>query len=462
VKWHRLQPVVLVLFSPLLACGQLVLSTVNPETPLGPSLDFGKIAAGDTKDVRVRARNNGAGPIPVTTLTIGGAGFSLPDKPSLPYSVAPGTFLDFTVHFTGSTIASYSANLQVNSTSVLLLASVAASATLVAGTGCTGPDSASVIDFGAVVSGSAVTCSYTLKNQNLQPVTVSNLAVTGAGFSGPQGGHAPVTIPAGEQISFTIAFNPTTPALYSGTMIIDSRSYRLSGTGTAPALPQPVLSYESLPLDSGQQRKLSLALPSPSPLPASGQITLSFEPDTPLVKDDASVMFAATGSRTVPYTIKQGETQVLLNGQASAIFQTGTTSGKIRFTISSNVPMTGDPVTVLTVAPSKIVFDNAIASRRTGILDVQITGFDNTYTAGSMAFSFYDRNGQALAAGPVSADFISAFRDYFSKSQAGSVFKAAISFPVTGDATQVGSVDVTFSNSVSVTTQHLTFPATTP
>jgi hypothetical protein len=112
---------------------------------------------------------------------------------------------------------------------------------------------------------------------------------------------------------------------------------------------------------------------------------------------------------------------------------------------------------VLTIPASTISMDSSIATWRTGDLDIQVTGFDNTYSAGAMTFTFSDISGQALASGAIRADFTADFRTFFTKTQAGSAFQIRVSFPVTGDTSSIGSVDVQLNNSAGTKSQHLVF-----
>jgi hypothetical protein len=270
---------------------------------------------------------------------------------------------------------------------------------------------------------------------------VGTLATSGVGFGSPQGVRTPFTLLAGESVNFTIAFAPSAAGAYSGTLTIDTRTFPLLGTAVSPMLAAPTISYDSFPLQSAQQRNLTVSLPAPAPVAFSGEVTLAFTPDTSLVKDDPSVVFAATGSRSVVFAIRQGETQALLNGQPSVAFQT-------------------DPTTVLTIPPAKISIDTSLGSSRTGFVDVQLVGYDNTYSAGPMSFTFYDLSGHALGGGAINADFTSGFRDYFSRDQAAGMFKALITFPASGDVTQVGAVDIQLTNLAGTATlQRLSLPA---
>ncbi len=87
-----------------------------------------------------------------------------------------------------------------------------------------------------------------------------------------------------------------------------------------------------------------------------------------------------------------------------------------------------------------------------------VSGFDNTYAAGSMSFTFYDRTGNMMGAA-ITADFTSKFHAFYQGQTAGSSFLMRVTFPVTGDASTVGGVEATLSNAVgSVRTPRLSFP----
>jgi hypothetical protein len=153
----------------------------------------------------------------------------------------------------------------------------------------------------------------------------------------------------------------------------------------------------------------------------------------------------------------------LLNGQAGAVFQTGTTAGTITFSLApTGFQMDGDPATAITIPPAAIGIDTASATRRANDLDIEVIGYDNTYTAGSMSFTFYDAGGNAINPGAIQADFTAAFKAFFTSQSGGSAFLMRVTFPVTGtdaQVKQVASADVTLTNSAGVArTQRLTFP----
>ncbi len=436
-------------FLALAARGQ-VLYTVDSggvETPVGATYNVGPVAAGVAKSTRFRARNPGNAAIPVTKLALSGTNFAITSPLSLPPNIAPGNFLDVDVNFLGGAPAQYSANFQINTISVLMLVTSVPSASLSVLSGCTGPDpSTGAIDFGKVLVGQSGTCSFSLLNSNAQALTAA-VSVAGLGFkTAPQS----FTLAPAGSVSFNIVFTPGTGALFSGVLTVDARSFPLTGTGLNPPLPTPMLLFDNPAPQSGQQITLTMRLPAASPIAASGSVNLAFQPDAVQNIGDTAVVFAATGARSVPFTIQPGDTQIALGGQAGAVFQTGTTTGRITFTISGNVPIASDPTTFLTLPAATIEVDNATATRQAGSLDVQVWGFDNTYSAGSMSFTFYDLAGNRIT--PVSANFAPDFHAYFASAPGtGSTFQMRVTFPVTGDSGQISAVDVQLANAAGTT-----------
>ena len=70
---------------------------------------------------------------------------------------------------------------------------------------------------------------------------------------------------------------------------------------------------------------------------------------------------------------------------------------------------------MLTVPATPISLDTATATKRTGDLDIQVIGFDNTYSAGAMTFTFFDTSGTTLPPGAIRADFTQDFRTFFTQ-----------------------------------------------
>ena len=447
---------------PLAAPAQIALFQMNgsTEVPVGSVLDLGKVAAGDTLSVRIRVRNTGSTKADITRFSADGAGFTL-DRPSLPFTVAPGSVQDVLLSFRGLTVGTYSANLQlassVNNLTVSVVATVVVGADLTVFPACTGSEGPPpTIDFGRVQVGQLHLCNFNLRNPGTQEMTIATFQTTGSGFRISSGPQPPFKLAAGATTSFVVTFTPGAPAIYKGTLVIDTRSYVLTGVAFDAPLPKPALEFDAGPFQSAQQRQLTIRLPTAATSSASGSVSLAFLPDTKLIPDDPAVIFLANGTRSLPISISQGSTQFTIGGQSSALFQTGTSSGRIRFMLSG-ISTDGDPTTTVTIPAASIGLDTATATKRAGSLDIQVIGYDNTYSAGSMSFTFFDSAGKTLPPGAIQADFTQDFRSFFTRTQSGSAFQVRVSFPVTGDASGIAGVDARFANSVGVNTQHLIF-----
>lgn len=447
-----MKTMLLIALLPLAAEAQLSLYAVNGTTltSVGSTYQFGEVPLNTTLSVQFQVYNTGATPVSVNVTTLAGAGFMFEYPPVVPYVIPPNSTASMAeniwVSFTPTSTASFSANLQIGSLSLILFGSGVNAPTLTSVSGCSGNGPFS---WGNMPSGSAATCTFALQNSNPQAVSVANIAVNGLGFSGPVGVTAPLTLQAGQSASFAVSFTPLQAILYSGTLTIGTQTYALSGTGQPSPLPAPSLTFDSGPFASGQQRVLTMTIPGGSPVAATGYVNLAFTPSTAVVKDDSEIVFLANGARNIPFSVSVGATTVLLNGQNSATFQTGTTEGAITFTVTTAAAMTGDPTATISIGGAPVIIDSTTASMEVlGSLNITITGADNTYSAGAMSFSFFDTNGNPMDT--ASADFASSFKTFYGGASAGSAFIALVSFPVIGSVANFGSVTVTLTNAAGV------------
>ena len=104
------------------------------------------------------------------------------------------------------------------------------------------------------------------------------------------------------------------------------------------------------------------------------------------------------------------------------------------------------------IVPAVVGVDSVRGLRGGSALEVQITGYDNTRSLAKLAFTFYDKSARAVQPGQMTVDVTTAFRNYFAASQkeSGGVFLLRAVFPVTGDSSGIGAVDVELTNSSGV------------
>lgn len=317
------------------------------------------------------------------------------------------------------------------------------------------------------------------------------LAPSVAGVSGSsttiQAGN-PVAIPPGWALTFPVSLAGTESGTATATLTIPGViTYTLDGQappalGSAQSdLPGITMYCGASPCTSqsftGQQQvQASLKLSTPSS--GSATLALAFSPSVSGVKNDPAVTFIApfNSLQIGPINFSQSSTTGTFAGGASQFtFQTGTTAGTLAFTLTDAVTQQ-TLVWKITIPPAPIqitsgqaVSEVSQAGLPTGngapaqtvsdyALIVTLTGYDNTYSASELSFTFYAPNGSNLTPGGLSINAASEFHQYFfTNDTAGGAFSVQASFPLIGDPAQVGSVTVTLTNSAGQTSNTQTF-----
>ncbi len=420
------------LWAPSLGRAQLTLNVVDSmgEQPAPGVYDLGRIYAGETATALLRLRNPSAAPVTVTLLSVAGVGFSL-SGPALPTGLAPGDSLDFTVTFRSTDLGTYSAVLRATGIAILLTATVAPSLTYsVANNGGMLP--LDTLDFGSIVRGASAVRRILIQNATPLNLNVPAIGVKGNAFSLTGPPPAGVLLAPQQGTEFSVTFAPPSAGAYTGTLTLGDRNYAIAGLATDPPLPKPIASLSLAQAVSLQQGTLVIRFESPSQSSGSGTATLDFQGPP-----DPSIAFAS-GGRSATFPIAPGDQQVLLP------FQTGTTAGLLTFTVQMGGFTTRQSLEILAAAPGVTSVQGV---RAAGSLQVSITGFDNTRSLSTLAFTFLDAAGNPLAPGAIGSNVAAAFSSYFNASSLGGVFLLNATFPVTGDALQVAACEVGLTNS---------------
>jgi hypothetical protein len=434
---------------PLSALAQLQVFVLNGTTQaaVGSSLSVGAATIGDTIETQFRVHNTGSQSAPLA-VSLSGEGFTIQCLPA-PY-VPPNEESAFCVDFTPTIFGSFSAILDVNNISITLTGSAVAVAALTVSGSQTPLQAGAIVDFGSVVVSQPQTQTFTFSNAYSSTLTVNSVAVSGAGFSGPTGAKFPLQVGPGQQPTFKVTFTPQSGTPYQGTLTVDGRIFNLVGQGLDPPLPSASIVFASNLGASAQQNSITIPLAAVSPISGNGTLTMAFQPSVAGVIDDAAIQFLSGPFRKATVAIAKGASSATIGGQSSMAFQTGTTTGTITFTLTleSNAPQQS----TLTIPASPVNLDTATAVRLLGSLNVAFAGFDNTYTASQLAFTFYDLKGNALPQGVIDVNAGTDFQQYFSTTQAGGMFQLLATFPVSGDTSQIGSVTAQITNSAGATT----------
>jgi hypothetical protein len=419
--------------------------TGSGNVPVASAFSFGSVYPNTPASVTLGLLNITSQTQTVTALSVSGAGFST--NAAAPMTVKAGNSVQFTVTFAGATTGNYSGTLAINSIAVALTANVTPGLTYevqtASGTSALG---AAAVNFGSVQVGSNTTVSFLAVNQTTATLTVDAIGVATGDFAlvGPR--PSGTSLDPQASAGFSIAFSPAAAGARTAVLSIGSRQFTLTGTGTSPPLPTPELSVTLGEAQSAQQGSVAVSFDAAAEAGGSGTVTLSFEAPSGAV--DPGIVFAA-GGRTVTFTFNKGDTAASFGGAGSAAFQTGTTAGTLMLAaqIGSSVSQKN-----VVIAPAAIGVAAVTGARQTSGLTVNVTGFDNTRTAGKLSFTFYNSAGSVILPGAIGADSTAAFSSYFAGSGDGGQFALGAYFPVNGDPSKVSAFTVQLANSAGTVT----------
>ena len=212
--------------------------TANPS-----SLSFGNVQVGNNRTLSETVTNVGGSSVTISQDTVTGTAFSVTGL-NPPVILTSGQSITFSVIFTPSSAGSPSGNLAVPSN--------ASNPTLnipLSGTGTAAGQLAVTpagLAFGNVVVATSANLPATLSATGAS-VTVTSANVSSSEFA-LSGLSFPVTITAGKNVQFTVAFMPQATGAASGTVSFASNASNspvlsLSGTGTPPPIHSVLLSW---------------------------------------------------------------------------------------------------------------------------------------------------------------------------------------------------------------------------
>jgi Abnormal spindle-like microcephaly-assoc'd, ASPM-SPD-2-Hydin len=416
-------------------------STVTPVTTV---YSFGNVWSGDGDSVQFQITNTSNAAASLTVLAVAGEGFTLSGAPTLPVQLNPQGSVNFVVTFLATLTGGYSASLSADGISVFLTATVVPGLTYQVQTSAGNQNlGTSPVNFGSVAVGQTQTLQFLVSNGTTQALVVPSISVSQGDFSLSGPTPSGVTLQPAQVEGFEVQFQPSESGTRTGTLTIGASSYSLTGTGKGGAAPAPTpqVAITLAQTVSDQQGTVTVSFASPATAGGSGTLTLQFQPSVSGATDPAIAF--ASGGQSLSFTFAAGDVQATFGSQSSAAFQTGTTSGTITFTAQIGSSSSEQSVTI---APAAVGYTNAQGTISPSSVQVQVTGFDNTRSAGQLSFTFYDDNGNMIAPGAITANAGSAFAQYFATS-AGGNFELTAVFPVTGDTTVITYFQASITNS---------------
>jgi hypothetical protein len=200
------------------------------------SIGFGSVTVGNKQSLSETVTNTGGTSVTISQVAISGSGFSFSGI-TAPVTLTAGQSATFSVSFTPSSAGSASGNLTITSNASNPTLTIPLSGTGVT-PGALGANPTS-LSFGSVTIGNKQSLSETVTNTGGTSVTISQVAISGSGFSF-SGITAPVTLTAGQSATFSVSFTPSSAGSASGNLTITSNASNptltipLSGTGVTP------------------------------------------------------------------------------------------------------------------------------------------------------------------------------------------------------------------------------------
>ena len=349
---------------------------VNPT-----SLNFGSVSVNTASSPTVVTLTNYG----KHNLTIQQAFSNLPEfiltGPSLPVTLRNGERASFQVVFKPDSANSFSGSLS------FATLSGPSKTVLVSGTGAAPPPapiqtyllstSANSLSFGNVIVGSASgTQTVALTNSGNSTVIISQVSVTGAGFS-VSGIPLPLSLAAGQSASLSVGFAPTVAGSVSGSVSVVSNATNspatisLSGAGIQPQMsvvPTSV-SFSNVTVGLTSTQTVILSNPGSASLNVS-QATMT------------GAGFALSGLN-LPLTVAAGRSS------AFTVNFTPTTSSSVAATLSlvsnapsspTSIPISGTgvaPILTLSASPTSLSFGNVTVGSSSATQTVTLTNTGN-------------------------------------------------------------------------------------
>jgi len=447
---------VLLLAAPVQA--ELSLFYLEPndkETPVGNRITAPHTISGEYSDILLRVRNTGPATETITVFYASGSGFRLFSVAALPTPLPAGLNMDVRLRFEPTGSGSFSGTLYLNAATFFLSGRSPEAATLwYERGGWQQATNNGEVDFGRILANTTSTLLFALRNPSPIPVRVSSLLLPPGPFSLVNAPALPYEIPASGELRFSVEYTPIRGGVFSSNLLLDQRTFVLAGNAYEPPLPEFTLAFPSAEYASARQQALQVRFATPLRGSAVIRLALTFEPLNGM-PDDPAVQFLANGARSLTLQAKAGDETLTWNGDPNLLFQTGTTAGRLRFTLThETTTRTADFV----IPPAPPALEKVAITRTLTTLTVYLQGFDNTRTMNAVAFTWFHKDGSLIGGGPIVSVVEGLVANYFRNYFNGGGWVAQFSFPVAGSPENVTALEIeAFNSAGSTKAQRVTF-----
>jgi hypothetical protein len=369
------------IFSAILALTSTALAGSGQLISNPSNLDFGSVQIGSSQTRSLTLTNSGNSRLIITQATPSVSGFTISGL-VYPVTLSAGRSINGTVAFTpqsvgtsnGSVLFVFHDRRDAGGTFTMTLPT--------SGSGfSSGPltSTPTSLSFGNVATGSNASLTETLTNSGGTSVAVSALAASGSGFAA-SGLTLPATLTAGQSVSFSVMFSPTSTGSATGSLAITSNATNsalyvpLSGTGLTPGqLTAAAASLSFGSVATGSNTSLTETLTN------SGGTSVA-------ISALAATGFGFTVSGlTLPATLTAGQS-VSFSVKFSPT-SSGSATGSLAVTSNAsnsalNIPLSGTGLTPgqLTAAPASLSF-GSVATGSNASLTETLTNSGGTSVA---------------------------------------------------------------------------------
>ena len=213
---------------------------------------------------------------------------------------------------------------------------------------------------------------------------------------------------------------------------------------------------------TGLEPDLTFQLVSPYPVTLEGEFTLTFAPANGS-PDDPMIRFASSGTNTTDPTGRTFGFSIPANTTTTPLvmLQSGSTAGTITVTLTLTAggvnvtPPTLQPVVI--TAPDQVPGVTSVSLSASGqTLTVVVRGYSNTRELTQANFHFDAAPGKSISTKDLQIDETTLFTQWYASAisaQYGSTFTYTQTFTLDEDASVVGAVQVTLTNSVGASAQ---------
>ncbi|HUI77971.1 MAG TPA: choice-of-anchor D domain-containing protein, partial [Bryobacteraceae bacterium] len=400
---------------------QMITSTGSSSFSPSQAVSLPDTQVGTTTSVTVRVQNTGTAVGTIAAIATTNGPFTLANLPILPKTLNPNDIAMFTLSFTPTQTGKNTATLQIGN-DLFTLTGNGLGPKLDFSYGSALPtvvQNGGAVIFSPVQVGQTATLPFTVTNDGTTPGQLASIAVTDTKgiFTVSNLPSLPITLKPGDTFTFNVSFTPALTGITTSILEIDTQTFNLSGSGTAPpALPAVQFTGASGAVNAFSQPAIGLSLASPYPLAVSGTLTISISSQ---FNPDPTVQFG-TGGKTVQFTIPANSTEaVFARGSNQALLQSGTTASMITISAAlataSGLDLTPSPapsvlLTVSSAAPT--LLSVILTSESSTSFALQITGFSTTHSLTNLNFQF-TTTGVNIPTGGVSVDVSAAASNWY-------------------------------------------------